>query len=72
MREDIGTKTDAGIIEYFTDNSIPICARCEFELNEDNKSKRSDVIENNKTQYICKSYETICEEWIDESIWLHL
>ena len=52
--EDIGIKTTWGIIEPFTDNSIPICARCGTRLTNENKSQWSDVIENtNKTQGVC-------------------
>ena len=54
--EDIGKKTGWGTIEPFTDNSIPICARCGVRLTKENKSSWSDVIENtNKTQGVCKN-----------------
>lgn len=59
---DIGIKTNAGIIEPFTDNSIPICARCGCRFNAKNRSQWSDVINENKTQYICKDCETIDEK----------
>lgn len=59
--DDIGIKINSGIIEPFTDNSIPICARCCIKLNDDNRSSWSDVIKENKTQYICKDCETIEE-----------
>ena len=60
--EDIGIKTEAGIIEPFTDNSIPLCARCGAKLTNENKSAWSDVIgKTNKTQHICKNCETLDE-----------
>jgi len=62
---DIGIKTNANIIEPFTNNSIPICARCGVRLNDKNQSNWSDIVEENKTQYICKSCRTIKEIFID-------
>ncbi len=62
---DIGIKTNTGIVEPFTDNSIPLCARCNIRLNNENRSSWSDVIENNKTQYVCKSCRTLEEIFID-------
>lgn len=60
---DIGLKTPWGTIESFTDNSIPICARCGIRLTEENKSSWSDVIEtSNKTQGICKQCLTTEEK----------
>lgn len=56
--DDLGIKTSAGIIEPFTDNAIPLCARCNCRLNNDNRSQWSDIIEENKTQHICKDCET--------------
>lgn len=55
---DIGIKNLTGIIEPFTDNSIPICARCNCRLNSENRSQWSDIIKENKTQFICKDCET--------------
>ena len=63
--KDLGIKLSSGIIEPFTDNSIPICARCGIRLNEENKSKWSDVISENKTQGVCKDCLTIEERKID-------
>ena len=62
--EDIGIKTPWGTIEPFSDNSIPICARCGIRLTDENKSQWSDVIEGNKTQHICKNCETTEEKEI--------
>ena len=62
MNEDIAIKTSFGTIEPFTDNSIPICARCSIKLNDENRSQWSDVIDENKTQFICKNCETEGEE----------
>jgi len=62
---DIGIKTSWGIIEPFTNNSIPICARCGIKLTDENKSKWSDVVKDNKTQSICKNCETIKERNIE-------
>ena len=56
--KDIGIKTKAGIIEPFTDNSIPICVRCGIRITEENKSTWNDVVAENKTQGICKNCET--------------
>ena len=54
--EDIGVKTKWGTIEPFTDNSIPICVRCNTKLTKENTSLWSDVIEGtNKTQKVCKN-----------------
>lgn len=58
MNEDIAVKTSSGIVEPFTDNSIPICTRCSVKLNDENRSQWSDVIKENKTQFICKNCET--------------
>jgi len=58
MNEDIAVKTSHGITESFTDNSIPICARCGIKLNDENRSQWSDVIKENKTQFICRKCET--------------
>lgn len=58
MIEDIAIKTSYGIIEPFIDNSIPVCARCNIKLNNENRSQWSDVINENKTQFICKNCET--------------
>lgn len=38
INEDIGVNTPAGIIEPFTDNSIPICYRCGCKITKENKS----------------------------------
>ena len=65
MSEDISIKTSAGIVEPFTDNSIPLCARCGCRLNDDNRSSWSDAVEQNKTQYVCKSCRTLEEIFID-------
>ena len=62
---DIGIKTDAGIVEPFTDNSIPICARCGIKLTPANTSAWSDVVKENKTQRICKNCETLDETLIE-------
>ena len=59
--EDIGIKTSSGIVEPFTDNSIPICARCGIRLTAANTSAWSDVVGDNKIQKICKGCETIDE-----------
>ena len=64
--EDIGIKQSWEIIEPFTDNSIPICARCNCRLTETNKSSWSDAVEGNKTQYICLDCRTIEEINIDK------
>lgn len=64
--KDIGKKTKAGIIEPFTDNSIPMCARCGIKITEENKSAWSDVVDENKTQRICKNCETLEERNIKE------
>ena len=60
--EDIGIKTSWGTIEPFSDNSLPICARCGIKLTNENKSKWSDVVAGNKTQGICKSCLTLGEK----------
>ena len=61
--EDIGVETLYGIVEPFTDNSIPICARCGVELTDENVSQWSDVIEGtNKTQKVCKDCLTLEEK----------
>ena len=62
--DDLGIKTPWGTIEPFTDNNIPICARCGIRLTEENKSNWSDTIENNKTQGICKDCLTLDERGI--------
>lgn len=54
MTEDIVIKTSYGTIEPFTDNSIPVCTRCGIRLTDENKSQWSDVVEDNKTQGVCK------------------
>lgn len=58
MNEDIAVKTSYGIVEPFADNSLPICARCNIKLNDENRSQWSDVIKENKTQFICMNCET--------------
>lgn len=58
MDEDIAIKTSYGTIELFTDKSIPFCARCNCRLNDENRSQWSDVMKENKTQFICKNCET--------------
>jgi len=54
---DIGVETSWGTVEPFTDNSIPICARCGCKLTDENRSKWSDVVGENKTQFICRECE---------------
>ncbi len=66
--KDIGVKTSAGIIEPFTDNSIPICIRCEVRLTDENKSFWSDVVKENKTQGVCKGCLTPEEIKVDRSM----
>ena len=53
--KDINIKTSWGTIEPFTDNSIPICIRCGIKLTNENKSQWSDVVKDNKTQFVCKN-----------------
>ena len=61
--EDIGVETLYGIVEPFTDNSIPICVRCGVKLTDENVSQWSDVIEEtNKTQKVCKGCLTLGEK----------
>ncbi len=66
--EDIGKETPWGTVEPFTDNSIPICARCSIKLTKYNKSAWSDVIKNtNKIQGICKNCLTLEEREAENS-----
>jgi len=58
---DIGIKTKAGLVEPFTDNGIPVCARCGIKLTPANTSAWSDVKSANKTQKICKGCEILDE-----------
>ena len=56
-RCDIAVETSWGTIEPFVDNGIPVCARCGCKLTDKNRSQWSDVVEENKTQYVCKECE---------------
>ncbi len=66
--KDIGVKTSAGIIEPFTDNSIPVCVRCGVRLTDENKSLWSDVVKDNKTQGVCMKCRTLKEIEVDRKI----
>ena len=65
--DDIGIKTSYGTIEPFTDNSIPMCARCNIRLTDENRSGWSDVTAENKTQYVCKNCLTQEEKDVNET-----